>query len=210
MTLGEIKIEALKMMALNGENDIFEQDLARLAVDDAYREYLLNMTGAINRCFSRMEALRVLPTRAREMMPSECTIENGRARFSLSLIDDLFEVKRISIECENGKFTNDCEFVRMGDVVILDGVSEGDRLWVLYCPTVRRIASITEASYVPDIPQDMAELIPYYIKGDLFRVDEPDEAQEAMSWFEQRIAACARNEDTNCTGVRTVYDVTLF
>lgn len=210
MTLGEIKIEALKMMALNGENDIFEQDVTRLAVDDAYREYLLNMTGAINRCFSRLETLRVLPTKVREIVPTEFSTETGRARFSLLSIEDLFEVKGISVERESGKITDNCEFIRIGDTVILDGISEGDRIWLLYRPALRRVSSITEASYVPEIPEDMAELIPYYIKGDLFRTDEPDEAQEAMSWFEQRIAECARNENGNQTSVRPVYDFMAF
>ena len=49
MKLGEIKIEALKLMFINEGDDIDIGSLELLAQDEIYKNYLVNMPGAINR-----------------------------------------------------------------------------------------------------------------------------------------------------------------
>ena len=55
MTLGEIKIEALKLMFTNSQHDIAVSDLSNLYQDGNYGSYLVNMPGAINRAFDRIQ-----------------------------------------------------------------------------------------------------------------------------------------------------------
>ena len=50
-----------------------------------------------------------------------------------------------------------------------------------------------------DIPNGIAEQIPYFIKGDLYRDDEPNEASEARNWFEAAMDAIITGR-TNRTG----------
>ncbi len=52
MTLGEIKVEALRVIGVNLSEDLSEQNMDELLETEKYRSYLVNMVGPINRCLS--------------------------------------------------------------------------------------------------------------------------------------------------------------
>ena len=78
MKLGDIKIEALKLMFVNMGDDIDIESLETYAQDEIYKSYLVNMPGAINRCFASIEEKRVLPSKSRTLQRSEA-LASGRA-----------------------------------------------------------------------------------------------------------------------------------
>ena len=55
MKLGDIKIQALKLMFVNYNDDISIDSLPTLSTDQNYGSYLVNMPGSINRCFASIE-----------------------------------------------------------------------------------------------------------------------------------------------------------
>ena len=55
MTVGEIYIEALRLMFATGAERLTVEDLPRLSTDGQYADYLLAMPGSLNRCLSDME-----------------------------------------------------------------------------------------------------------------------------------------------------------
>ena len=62
MTLGEIKIESLRLLfAGNLGYGLNENGLNALLSDDNYNVYLYAMTGAINRCFADLESKGATP-----------------------------------------------------------------------------------------------------------------------------------------------------
>lgn len=203
MTIGEVKIEALKIMDLCDENDVAAGDLAWMKNDDAYREFLIRMTGAMNRAFGRIESLMVLPTEAYEL--TSPALEGERIRISLSDIPLLHTLMGVSVERENGYFEENYPFVRLGSTVIIDGIGAHDSVFVLYKPSIERVTDIDKDDKKVPLPEDMAALLPFYIKGELYRADEPNEAQEAMSWFEQRIVEAARYDGAGRGYIKTVY-----
>ena len=71
MKLGDIKIEAMKLMFVNYNIDFRIEQLEQLAQDENYGSYLVNMPGAINRCFSSLEEKGVLPVKTYALNPSE-------------------------------------------------------------------------------------------------------------------------------------------
>lgn len=61
MTLGEIKVEALRCMGVNLSEDIRAEHMEELLADENYKSYLVNMVGPINRCLSLFERRGLVP-----------------------------------------------------------------------------------------------------------------------------------------------------
>ena len=187
MKLGEIKIEALKLMFATGNRDVGVSDLEGMVHEEEYADYLLAMPGAINRCFAVLEERRVLPVKSFRLG------EGGRYALD-ELIPDIFDIERIVYEGE-GEYDGDCEYFREGDSVIIRDFDSHGEYRVLYKPSLERITSYTPDDTELKIPDRIACLIPYFIKSELFRVDEPDEAAEARNLFEMSIEQISKRED---------------
>lgn len=208
MTLGEIKIEALKLMFAGSGRDITVEDLDTMQDEEDYRDYLLGMTGAINRCLADIEEKRVLPLCSR-MLPAEDGEAAGAfMRFDLSaLIEDFFDIDRLTY-LRGGTYDGDVPYCREGNVIMICDFEEDAEYRVLYRPTVGRMTAYAPHSTDIGVPDSIAVYIPHYIKGDLFRVDEPNEAGEARNWYEaalSEIAASEKRKDGVTRHVREVY-----
>lgn len=211
MTYGEIKLEALKMMFLNAQDWINEDWLDTYANDETYRSYLANMQGSINRCFSTIEEKRILPSRQKTLSVNEGEASGAFIRFDLpKLIEDYFDLDRVITESDNGDYEADRDYIREGDVLVLPRFGKDDGVYyhVVYKPTVKRVTGATANTDKIDLPEGIAAYVPYYLKGELFRDDEPNEAADAMNQFEQRMNEIAERSVSRQTGVRSVYSQT--
>ena len=223
MTYGEIKLEALKMMFLNAQDWINEDWLDTYANDETYRSYLANMQGSINRCFSTIEEKRILPSRQKTLSVNEGVASGAFIRFDLpKLIEDYFDLDRVITESDNGDYEADCDYIREGNVLVLPCFwkeKNGEKLpcfdvngsisyHVVYKPTVKRVTGATANTDKIDLPEGIAAYVPYYLKGELFRDDEPNEAADAMNQFEQRMNEIAERSVSRQTGVRSIYSQT--
>lgn len=186
MKLGEIKIEALKLMFATGNRDVGVSDLEGMVHEEEYADYLLAMPGAVNRCFAVLEERRVLPTKSYTMKSGCCD--------AATEIPDFFDVDRIVYDGPRG-YDSCCEYAREGDLVFITNYDAAGTYRLLYKPSLKRIGSLTSEEYELDIPDRIACLIPYYIKGDAFRIDEVDEAQEAFNRFEAALLEISKRED---------------
>lgn len=206
MTLGEIKIEALRLMFANANEDIDASLMEIYRSDDNYRDYLGGMPGAINRCFAEIEKRGILPSKSCQLTGG--TRDGCFTRFSpKSLVPDFGEVDRLVYTC--GAIYDPSHPYRMeGDVIVTESVSAGETYILLYKPRITRITSSTDEQTVIDVPENIAAAIPYYIKGDLFRDDEPNEAGEARNWFEAAIENIPRAKEQYA--VRDVYAIEDF
>jgi len=61
MKLGDIKIEALKLMFTNYDTDMAVEDIPDLLANSEYKDYLFAMPGSINRCLGRFSTNRLNP-----------------------------------------------------------------------------------------------------------------------------------------------------
>ncbi len=205
MKVGEVKIEALKLMFANNGQDIRMDNLEGLAEDEQYRYYLVNMTGAINRCFSCIEEKRVLPVKSFRLEPFLGLASGRFIRFDLSaLIEDFFDIERIVRQSEDG-YDGERPYMREGNTLVLENEEEGGEYFLLYKPTIPRVTSLTEDEKEIPIPEGIAAHIPYFIKGDLYRDDEPNEASEARNWFEQAMIEIAVKTENKPNNVKSVY-----
>ena len=76
---------------------------------------------------------------------------------------------------------------------------------VRYEPLTERISPSTAESHELELPNRLAELIPYFVKGDILRVDEPEEAKDAHTLFYGLLDEIAEGERLYLNMVRTVY-----
>ena len=58
------------------------------------------------------------------------------------------------------------------------------------------------------MPEHIAAVIPYWIKGELFREDEPNEAAEARNWYETAMSGAQARVSRREGRVRDVYSMT--
>ncbi len=209
MKLGEIKIEAMKLMFVNYNVDFQIDQLDKLAQDQNYGSYLVNMPGAINRCFSSLEEKGVLPVKAHILKTSEALTSGAFMRFNLgSIIDDFFDIERVVYENDHGEYIGDYEYQREGNIIVLSPIEEGEYYTVLYKQRLERITDTTDDNSELPIPNNIASHIPYFIKGDLYRDDEPNEASEARNWYEAAMDAILEAKGNKVNQVKSIYSQT--
>lgn len=203
MKLGDIKVEALRLMFMGGALEIGADQLVDFADDQTYGYYLSRMPGAINRAFSIIERRRVLPVKAVRLI---ATGEGSTARFHLKAVaTDLYDVERITYERE-GHYDTGIDYHLEGGELIVHDFDKDACYTLLYRPRIDRVSAGTDDQKEIDIPDEIAEVIPYAVKGDLFRDDESDEAEAARARFEYALNEIAVAHSSGQVGaVATVY-----
>lgn len=211
MKLGEIKLEALKLMWTNYNEDIGVEQLADLMGSEAYGDYLVAMTGSLNRCFADLEARDVLPVKSFVLPGGTAGEPRQLLRFDLKeLIPDYLSMERLVYEAD-GAFYEDTNVASllMENVLLLpwfDGEKESYR--VIYRSALPRILPYTDDLTELPIPDRIAAFIPYWIKSELYREEEPNEAGEARNWYEAQLSAVASVSSRRAGRVRSVYSMT--
>lgn len=206
MTIGEIKTQALKLMFVSYTEDVGTETIEELMDQENYRPYLLGMTGAINRCLSDIENRCVLPVKSYALNFEQAQIGRHSTRFDLSaLLTDFHDVCRVIAE---GDYTYDGDhpYFMEGETLVMRFMDADTDYTLLYYPKIRRLSENGDnESELAGVPEEIAVLIPYFIKGDLYREDEPNEASEARNWYESGMAAIMRRRTEKQGCVATVY-----
>ena len=203
MKLGEIKIEALQIMNATCGRMISPDMLVDIINEEDFREYLMAMPGAINRCFADLSEKRVLPLVSVALRAGEPV--GTRMRFDVSGKD----VDRVTY-CEiDGEYHESIPYIREGDSILIEAFDELGEYRLLYREELSPVTSFTDEETELPIPNRIAVWIPYFIKSEIFRGDEPDEASAARNMYEQQMAQLATMEalkENRQMVVRSVYD----
>ena len=186
MRLDEIKIETLKLMFASANDIITVDNIEQYKIDEQYKVYLNSMNGSINRCLADIERKRVLQPKTYALNISDAATANESfVKFNLSeLIQDYNEVDRVIYETAWGEYNGNTAYKQEGNILVLPLIDDGEYYTVCYRPKIPRVSASTEETAELPIPDEIAAVVPYYIKGDLFREDEPREASEARNWYE--------------------------
>ena len=208
MKVGDIKIEALRLMFAELDPLVSASNLTAYENSDTIGEYLAGMTGSINRALDDIESRRILPERS--VCLADITSVQGRPgkRYDLSAIDDFYDVSRIILESDEGY--DGCAPYRMeGKKLVLLFPHDSADVTLLYYPKIPPIATYDNNKEL-ELPNEIAGVIPYFIKGELYRLDEIGDAAEALSWYEQRIAALSPNSTDRQTHVVSTYSQVIL
>lgn len=189
MKLGEIKLEALMMISpsdelrCDSENDAeLRERIFQLKENSNYSDYLASMPGAINRCFSSLESKGVVPSKSYDLDIAKAKTRGSRLMFDLSEIEDLGRIDRIAFYSDYGEIEC-CDYSHEGDSRILLENKHGVYV-VVYTPVIPRITQITDDAKKIALPEDVAELIPYFVKSEILRIENEAEAAASRNVYE--------------------------
>lgn len=206
MKLGEIKAEALKIMFADYAGDISAENLENLGHDENYGKYLAAMPGAINRAYSRLEDCLVVPVKTFDLSMEAGVARGEKIVFDLgALISDFGAVDRV-IAWGDYHYNSNADYIMETSTTIAIP-NNGKNFTIVYHPLLTRITVGTKDDQEIELPDKIACLIPYFIKGDLFREDEPAEASEARNLFEASIAEISDGLTQRQTQVKAVYSL---
>lgn len=206
MKLGEIKIEALKLMFADYARDMSVENLSNLKEDENYATIINSMPGAINRCFGRFEDSKVVPLKVTALEKSEGASGYGRIRFDLSQIPDFLFIDRIVYEDEK-TYEGNCEYIMETNYVIVLPERAGSYTLV-YVPSIDRVTSGTAEDTEIALPKRLCEIMPLFIKGDLYQEDEPSIAAESRNLFEASLESFNQENTTRQTKIANTYNQT--
>ena len=65
---------------------------------------------------------------------------------------------------------------------------------IKYKRKIKRISQISDDNEHLDVDERIAQILPYYIKGELFREQSESEADLAMKYFEREVEVLLENE----------------
>lgn len=206
MTLNDIKKAALALMFTNYSDDLADVDVDTLSSEE-YTQYLVNMNASINRCLGRIESAGVLPLKTQEITTATTGSVSGNfARYDLSLLANLFKsVSRIAKESASGEYIPSVKYHLEGTTVVLPPLETGEKYIIIYRPKAPRVFISSPSYAVVNVPENIAEIIPYYIKADLYEEDEPDLALQARNIFESLLAQLVVDESSVDQGVVNVW-----
>lgn len=182
MKVGDIKIEAIKLMFANYSFDMDISSLQTMISNENYGSYIVNMKGSIARALDRIENACVVPTKVYTIKNEDTIFNKYHIRFDLSKIEDFFAIDRISAEYSNGEYDGSVSYELEGNELILNNANAQYR--IIYYPKIKTIDDSIEDTDDIWIPDNIARLIPYFIKGDLYQEEEPNLAADARNIFE--------------------------
>lgn len=190
MTLGDIKAAALQMMGVEFKVD--GDNVSEFLDDDNYGTLIFNMVMALNRGLADLEAKRVLPMK-RAVLQNPRVLPIGRASFALEGITDLGSPVRVTVQGDY-YFDENMPYIFAAGELTVKRYDEQAVYELLYHPSVARVSQDTPDTHVLDIPTPLAEALPYFIKAEVFRTDEPGEANEARNFYEVAVSQYASSQ----------------
>ena len=202
MKIGDIKIEAIKLMFTNYALDLSINDLQTLLSDENYGSYFVNMPGSIGRALDRIQNACVMPLKSYVVKDEDCEILGSVKRFDTKVINDLYLIDRITASNTNFYDAN-APFDKEGDFLIFD--NDNTQYTVLYYPTIKTVTAKDSDNDELWIPDYLARLIPYFIKGELYQEEEPELAAAARNLFEASLDDLKVSNESKQNYVKQVY-----
>ena len=92
-----------------------------------------------------------------------------------------------------------------GNTIVLPKLKGDDKYIVMYKPKIDRIALTAASNTEINIPNEVADLIPYFIKSELYEEDEPKLAVQARNIFEAMLEDLKRDEYASQEAVINVF-----
>ena len=203
MTLNDIKISALQLMFTNYSDDLRNENVDEMT-NEEYTKYTLNMDASINRCLGRLETAGVLSLGSVELEAEDGIVGDYNTKFDLSeLATDFRSVARVIYE-NGSQYEPSIGYTMEGDTIVLSNLKSGVYR-VLYNRRITRIVIGALSSTEVGVPDYLAEIIPYFIKSELYEEEEPEIASQARNIFEAMLSTFIRTETSGQSGVVNIF-----
>ncbi len=207
MTKGELIVSCLKLI----ENAQTELDSTTISSDPNYLDYTRSIVESINRGLNEVAKMRKLPKKVVIIDYTLGDIYEYYTRYDLdSIVVDGFKndvLGIINIVYENGPVFDFNVAPRMegNNVLVLPRIVAGKYI-ITYNPRfIDRLSYEDEDTKEINIPNEILDIIPYFVKAELFEEEEADKAVLARNIFHQYLMELPIQESGRQTKVKTIY-----
>ncbi len=188
----EVKKNALRLMG------VIPDTVLGLYSESNIRDYLIGMDESILRAIDRMRILGKLPSSTKRLDSVEDSGYYSLPIFSTIGSGEVLSVwRRVGCEMVSVPFA-----IMEGNIYVYldkDGVYYVDYMVSINPP-------IDDEKDIP-IPDELARIIPYYIKADLYEEEEPSLSAQSRNVFEGYLEEYRYGADTSTQGVRVIYRI---
>ena len=232
MTYADLIAEALRLVhantdepltarqaaALNGVGDgaaaktIKEATAAwirAMSEDKNYSDYVDNVWGAMDRCFTDIELRGVIPPRRVALLREGGVPYGSYLRYEIpALLPDGGKPVSVLVRRPDGEseaLFADLDYFIEGDELLLPAEVDGASL--VYLPQIPRVRLSDDLTACLPLTAQIASLVPYFLASELYRAEEPGEADELRAAYERGMERIARDVPGGCARVRRVMGV---
>lgn len=186
----DIKKDALRLMGVIPSTVQNEYDTSNTV------DYMVSMNNSIMRAIDRMKTLELIPPKIQKIADVN---KSGFCTYTCGELGITKNVKRV-LKVEG------VSFVEVPFTVIDDTISVYLEKGELYCIEyiVEFVADFSDEAEI-DIPDELARLIPYFIKADLYEEEEPSLSLASRNIFEGYLQEYAYNHDFTVRSVKVVH-----
>ena len=195
MKLGDVKAEALRLMFVTMEDEVNAENIGRYKHESRYAPYLMNMDGSISRGLQRVANARKIGAKVVEIENFE-----GTSYFVYgALPEDFLSIKSVG-RIYHDRLETVKDYKIYGNSKISVPRLNGGKYVVEYYPKAPKLVADTDEL---DVPNEVASMIPYFVKGELYEEEDANAAVLARNLFEQWLGEYSN--DAENYSVESVY-----
>ncbi len=204
-TKGELITACVKLMY---DNDTEMIDTTTVSENPEYSSRTVNIIESINRAFSEVAKAEYLPKKKIIIDLDVEFVEKDEyyTKYDLSkLADDIYKINNITFQ-DGARYYSNIGIRLEGEyTLVLKTVSSGKYI-VTYNPmfSERLSYEMPDTQEILTVPEDIIDIVPYFVKGDLYEDDDPDTALMSTNKFHSYLANRPRQGFTQ-TKIKTVY-----
>lgn len=194
MTVEEIKLEALKLMFASGE--AIGNDYQEAYNTGLYTDYFDKMDGSIKRALSRIAQSKKTFPKVNEFMSKDLDLEDCEIKFELPI--NTINIERFQFKDLSRKTIRDVDYYQIAKnkATVENNQDFRNGKFIIYTHDIPTVDELRE---------DVAALIPLYIKSELYEEDEYQMALQARNMFEQGLALIDMNTTTTQSQVENIF-----
>lgn len=189
MTKGELIVASIKIMFDNGDVQLDSTDISN---NLDYEDRTKNIIESINRGLHRVHSAGKIPNKYFTIDKTTSISLQTRqySRYDLSkLISDYYLISSVAIEDDYG-YSNNVEYRLENNIIVLPKITNSNVDYIIsYMPKVKEISYKMNDTEVLDYPDEILNIIPYFVKADLYEDDDIASARYSRNIFEQYLSA---------------------
>lgn len=198
MTKGELIVASIKLMFDNGDVDL---DPSKISANYDYQDRTKNIIESINRALYRIQTANKLPKKFLTINNKTSVSLATRlfSRYNLSALtnNEYYRIVSVAVENENG-YSNNVDYRLENDTIVLPKITDGNVNYIVcYMPKIVELTYQTSDTDALSYPNEVLNIIPYFVKGDLYEDDDISSARYSRNIFEQYLEALPTPPETS-------------
>lgn len=180
-TKGELIVACLKQMFVNDGQLL---DTETISQNTEYSSYTVNIIESINRAINEIAKADRLPKKSFDLTKYDGNKGTYLTRYDLTLYaSDLYKIKKVVYETEDMQIPNVSIRFDSENILVLPTITDGKYI-ITYSPSYsNRLTYLDIDTKEIGIPEDLIDIIPYFVKGELFQEEDTDKALLSMNQF---------------------------